>query len=234
MKTFKYVAMCLALCASSAFAGTFTFVTPPGAQSAADGPVSASATFTTGAGSVTVVLNDLLANPTSAGQLVSDLFFHLSDATTGTLTSSSAQEITVNAGGTFTLGGVVSTGWALSSDLGGLELDVLGTAIGPAHLIIGPPGGVTYANANGSIADNGPHNPFLNQSATFLISNAAITANTTVSDVIFSFGTTVGDNVPANTPDSGSTLMLLGVVLGLTEVLRRAFMKRAVAVRSKI
>jgi len=36
------------------------------------------------------------------------------------------------------------------------------------------------------------------------------------------------------TPDSGSTLMLLGAALGLGEILRRGFIKRAVAVRSKI
>jgi hypothetical protein len=62
---------------------------------------------------------------------------------------------------------------------------------GPAHLIIGPPGpGNTYSNANGSIAGNGPHNPFLNQSASFTISGSNISADTVITGAVFSFGTT--------------------------------------------
>src|SRR5215470_10744824 len=38
-----------------------------------DGPESAAATVTTGAGTVTVMLSSLITNPTAAGQLVSDL-----------------------------------------------------------------------------------------------------------------------------------------------------------------
>jgi hypothetical protein len=68
---------------------------------------------------------------------------------------------------------------------------------GPAHLIVGPPGaGNVYSNANGSIAGNGPHNPFLNQSASFTITGANITAATNDTAVTFSFGTTAGINIP--------------------------------------
>jgi hypothetical protein len=71
-------------------------------------------------------------------------------------------------------------------------LDVLGAGgAGPTHLIIGPPdGGNLYSAANGSIAGNGPHNPFLNQSASFTITGSGFTAATTIASVTFSFGTT--------------------------------------------
>jgi hypothetical protein len=100
--------------------------------------------------------------------------------------------------GTFTLGGTVSTGWAISSPTANtLLLNVLGTPTAPTHLIIGPPGaGGVYTNANGSIAGNPAHNPFLNQTAMFVISLMGITADTDITSAIFSFGTTAGITVP--------------------------------------
>jgi hypothetical protein len=219
------LAVCLLICAFAvtSHASSITFTTPTGATIGGQ-PVSASATFMTSANTLTVTLTDLLANPTDVGQLLSDLFFTLSNGSTaGTLTSSSGQELTVAGNGTFTTGvGTVSTGWALSPSGGSLLLNVLGTAIGPAHTIIGPPGpGGTYSNANGSIAGNGPHNPFLNQTATFVITDNTITAATTVTAATFSFGTAAGSNVPgvptiAPEPTTlvslGGALLLLGAV----------------------
>jgi hypothetical protein len=181
---------------SVADANIITYTTPAGATVGGN-PVNASAMFTTGAGTLSITLTDLLANPTDVAQLISDLFFTTSTgATAGTLASSSGTEITVNSGGTSTLGPTVSTGWSLSGTASGLLLNVLGTPTGPSHLIIGPPGPLGYTNANGSIAGNGPHNPFLNGSATFLLSIAGLTAASNITSATFSFGTTAGLNVP--------------------------------------
>jgi hypothetical protein len=225
----RILTVCLLMCAFAATsqANTITFVTPAGATIGGQ-PVAASATFTTGAGTLSITLADLLANPTDVGQLISDLFFTLSNGSTGgILTSSSGQEITVTGTGAFTLGPTVSTGWALSPSGGGMLLNVLGTPIGPAHLIIGPPGpGGTYGTANGSIAGNGPHNPFLNQTATFTITDASITAATNVTAATFSFGTTAGSNVPGvpsvPVPEQ-PTLISLGVALLFLGALSRTW-----------
>jgi hypothetical protein len=95
-------------------------------------------------------------------------------------------------------------------------------------LIIGPPDGSgNYSNANASIAGNGPHNPFVDQTAAFVLSISGINSDTIVTGATFSFGTTPGDNVPGGgVPDSGSTVMLLGTALGSVEILRRLALKK--------
>jgi hypothetical protein len=202
-----------------AHAATVTFVTPPG-TSVPDGSVNASATFTTGAGTLSVTLTDLLANPTSVGQTLSDLIFTLSShQTTGTISSSSGQLVTVAANGTATTGATTTTGWGLNSNVsGGIQLDALGF-VGPAGLIIGPPGpGGIYTNANGSIAGNGPHNPFINQTATFLLSIAGLTAADTVTGALFSCGTEAGverAGVPSAIPLPGALPLFATGVVGL-------------------
>jgi hypothetical protein len=206
MKRMILVCFPALLCAVATQATTITYVTPSGSATTG-GAVDASALFTTGAGTLDITLNNLEANPTDVAQLVSDLDFVLSTGqTVGTLTSSSGQQITVNSGGTFTLGSTGSTGWGLNNAVGGgLQLDALGF-VGPAGLIIGPPSGSgTYSNANGSIAGNPAHNPFLNQTATFDLSVAGVTAATTITSATFSFGTTAGIDVPGTpgTPVSG-------------------------------
>jgi hypothetical protein len=188
----------------AAHAATVTFVTPPGATTS--GPVDASATFTTGANFIDVSLSNLQPNITDVAQALSNLSFTYSGSDLGVPLDaiSVGEERTVAGNGTFTTGSGVPTGWAVTS-LGSstLLLNVLGTPTGPAHLIIGPPGsGGTYSNANGSIAGNGPHNPFLNQLADFEIILVGITADTTIMGATFSFGTTAGINVPGVPPTS--------------------------------
>jgi hypothetical protein len=201
------------------------YVTPMGSNAGGQ-PVNVEAIFVTSASTLTITLQNLQANPTSLIQCPSDLIFTVDSGSTlagSTLTTSSGQEITVNAGGTFTLGSTVATGWPYDPTAGEVNVLAPGGA-GPTHLIIGPPGpGNLYSNANGSIAGNGPHNPFLNQSASFTITGSGITANTTITSATFSFGTTSGVNVqgvPVPEPHS-LVLSLTGIgVIGLLMLYR--------------
>jgi hypothetical protein len=166
--------------------------TTPGAT-VSDGSVSAQANFTVGSDFITVGLQNMFVNPTSAGQLLSGVSFTLSDGTTtGTLGSTSANIRRVSKGGAFTDLGPNSTGWALAQNFnGGFQLCVLCTdlgAAGPSHLLIGEPAG-TYTSANGSIAGNKPHNPFTAGTSTFLINAPTLAPGTSVVGVVFYFGT---------------------------------------------
>ena len=209
-----------------AWATPIQFITPSGSATS-DGSVNASVMFAASPGTLTITLTDLLGNPASVGQLLSSLQFSLSSSlgASGSM-SSSAQERTVNGDKSFTERATVSTGWALQTSGGGLVMICMicpnnGTpppVNPPAHLIIGAAANTgMYANANGSIAGNHPHNPFLDESATFTISNSSITSATAVSNVVFGFGTQFGSEVRAEeslaaVPEN-NTMLLIGTGL---------------------
>ena len=210
---------CAALVAAGANANTITFVTPPG--STTSGPVDASATFTTSANTLTIVLTDLQANPTDVAQLISDISWGFSRTTISSsgisLSMQSGAGIDIGSGGTTSADTVPSNAWQLGT---GFHITALGGGQ-PKGLIIGPG---PYSNANGSIAANGPHNPFYNQTATFTLNIPGLSVDDRVNSAIFSFGTTAGidvTGVPGTVPDGGTTVLLLGSALSGLGLLRR-------------
>jgi hypothetical protein len=213
----------VALYSSVARADVYIFSTPTGSMTS--GPVSAEADFTTANGSLTITLKNLQPNPKDVAQLLSDFAFQLgtgSSLTGSSLMGASSQELTVNGDGTFSLGANLTTppsvGWvySTSSTVDGL-LDVLNGPghAGPAHLVIGPPGGPTYAAANGSIAGNGPHNPFLNQSVTFILTGAGLSLGTKIASATLSFGTTSGVTIGLVPVPEPSPLVLTATTIPL-------------------
>lgn len=222
--TFFVIIGATSLLVAGAKANTITFDTPSGATTSGGG-VDASAQFVTGTGTLTITLMNLEANAKDVAQLVSDLSFGLSSGqTSGTLASSMGLERSVDKNGGFTDGSVVDTGWALN----GLTLNVLGTPIGPSHLVIGAPDtGGQYSNANGSIAGNKAHNSFLAGPVTFVIDIPTLTSADSVNSATFSFGTDKNPEtvtgIPnlVNVPDGGTTIMLLGLALSGIGLVRR-------------
>jgi len=210
-----------------------TFITPSGSVAGGQ-PVDASVTFTLGSGTLDLTLTNLQANPTSVIQNLSDFSFTLASITGGTLSGASSSALRTVAGdGSFTDAAGPNTpagvGWVFSTSGSNYTLQVLSGPghAGPAHTLIGGPGGGgTYTNANGSIAGNGPHNPFLDQSITFIFSIPGLTSSTEVLNPTFSFGTTPGVDVVgeplAATPEPPSILLILGGMLSLAIVVLRA------------
>jgi hypothetical protein len=208
-------------------AAVITYHTPAGSE-LDDLPVHAEAEFTTGNGQLTIELRNLQADPRSVIQNVSDLFFKVSTGQTdGTIASSLGVPREIDGDGGYDDGAPVDTGWKLESvvldDMTFFHLVVLGTTIGPAHTLIGPPNAGTdnYDDAKGSIAGNMPHNPFLAEEATFVIDIEGLTANSTVTDAIFSFGTEAGENIVGVPEPAALTLAGLALVAGVLAFSRR-------------
>jgi hypothetical protein len=208
---------------------TITFDTPLGATTSG-GAVDATATFTISGDTIEIMLTNLQANPTSVAQALSGLDFVLSTGrTSGVLSASSAQQVTILKNQTFTLGSTSVTGWGLNDGMrGGLQLTALGFS-GPGTLLIGPSGGTTYSDANGSIAGNRPHNPFLSQSATFTITIPCLSGSASITSATFLFGTN-GSNpesvvgipaAPAVTPEPTTMLLFGSGLAALGAALRR-------------
>lgn len=196
----------------SAFADSIMVSTPVGAQDTAGEPVSAQAIFTLSGTTLTIQLTNLQTGEKSAGQLLTDVFFTLSGSVP-TLSSQTGNLITVGSGGVVTPDGTnAALGWGFGSATvngnSGLELCVIcqGGATAPATPSEGILGPAPYTGANKSIDGNGPHNPFVDQTATFILTG--VSANATISNVSFSFGTTPGDNVAAPEPSSLAMLAL--------------------------
>jgi hypothetical protein len=206
--------------AAVAFCLAFILGVAPQANAITDG--TSNATFAWSAGSVTITLTALNADPANVGQVLSGLSFTTTDGSVGTsLTSSSGTERTINSNGTFVNGATLSTGWGFGNLSGTNELCVVCPASGvnapaatatPEHLIIGAPGGGGVYTGNASILGNGPHNPFLigtGGGVTFTIAGN-FTADTRVSTFQFTYGTTF-----TNTPEPTSLLLLGAGLAGL-------------------
>ena len=169
------------------------------------------AIVTIGSGTLTVVLTDTQANPRSVGDLISNFEITLNGgAGSASLGSQAGSLVTI----TSTTGPYVRspgppTNWEASSAGSVITLDAFGAPMAQ-NLIIGPPDGSgNYSNANGSLT-NGTHSPFIDGVGTFVIDDAAINADTTISSVTFSFGTSLneitlpGTACTPGTPNCGS------------------------------
>jgi hypothetical protein len=222
---------------SVARADVFTIVGTNGGQ-----PINATANITVGAGNtVTVTLtNNLSAAQTvtvaqaisgvqlsfrnTSGQLINGITGINSLNGSGQLVFIDGNGAVSQAGGNSNADGLT---WASSTSTGSVTLTALGQtgAFGtnpPDELIVGGPG--SYSNANGSIASNDPHNPFVQRTATFtfVVTGATLAPGTRISDVVFLFGT--GPDRISGTPTTPTpepmTMLLFGT--GLAGIAARA------------
>jgi hypothetical protein len=212
-----------------------------------DGPLAASAQFTTNAGQIQVVLsNDLAANVIrSAGQAVSDITFTLSNDA-GNINGSSATGQLGNVSGNPNLGLVTyvsgsPTRWLGAGGQG--DFSVVGSVVtleaiggGQPDQMIAPliANGGTYSNVNNGFRN---FSPYVIGPATFTLDLSGVTANTTVTSVTFSFGTgpdtfltntcTSGCTPPPppppllNVPEPGTLLLIGSALLGFGLLRRR-------------
>jgi len=157
-----------------------------------------------GTNTLTVRLTNLLSNIANAGQAISDLSWVLSNGATrvtgGTLTTGLGLERSINdnvntgPNGGYTDGAIEPIGWGFTAETASApyHLDDLVNGLSPAHTLVGPPGpNDIYSAANPSVT-NDPHNPHLAGTIAWTFAISGVTADTSVTGVSFSFGTTSG------------------------------------------
>lgn len=196
-----------------------------------DGACASTAAITPGAGSLTIVLTDTLANPTSPGELLSGIAFTLGGAIgTPSLNAQLGALVDITGNGPATSVSGNPTHWGVGTSSGQIVLETAGSfAVGtaPINMIIGPGNASgNYSNANGGLK-NGNFDPFVNQTATFVIADSAVTSSTSVTAVTFNFGTSpdyskAGTSTGTTNAPEPASMTLLGTSLaGLAACVRR-------------
>jgi hypothetical protein len=188
--------------------------------------IDASATFTFATGTLTITLKDLESGISTVGQNVSDLQFDLSVGGTTTMVTTTSEPTITCGSGSCGAPSTETNPWGFGDNSGVVTLCIIcspsvtlsqSQSGQPAGTILGP------SPVSGGSLETGSHNPFINQTLTIVLDNSAFTTTTsytTISNVMFSFGTTAGDNVggmlsapePASMALAGAGLLALGLI----------------------
>ena len=205
---------------------------------AGTGHVNGQVTFQQSGSNLLQITLQNLQSTSNVGQAISGVQFQIVDAQgnvlnlTGSITAQNNALIQVGSNGSVTSLGTSATGWGLTNTRSTFTLTGLGFRGNgtnpPDELIVG-----TLNSANGSIAGNGPHNPFIDQSGTFSVTfSSNLPVGFQIRNVVLLFGTGPSSvpGVPTGIPEP-ATMFLLGT--GLVGVATRLRRKRAATYQDK-
>jgi hypothetical protein len=199
----------------SAHALTQTFFTDPAVTT-----VGGEAVFTTGTNQITLTLTNTLADLQSLAQTLSDISFSVTGggAVTTSSVTTNANLIGLSDGSTPTHSSGTTNPWSLTGSNGSYLFTGLNGGDQTRTLIVGDiTNESTYCSPKCPDGlGNQNFNPFIDETATFTLGISGVTAASTISNVVFSFGTQpetlVGVPIPAAVWLFGSGLIgLIGI-----------------------
>ena len=213
-------ALLMAVATAPARGAVISFQTPPGVLSLGGYPISAHAVFTTSTDTLAIVLSNLQPDTQILSQNLNGISFTIGTGqSSGSLSSSSALERKIHADGSFVDNGTVATGWLLGNVGSTFSLDQIGSSAAPTHTIVGPSTGSSYPDAKPSIAGAKLFNPFLSESATFVLNVPGLTSQSTITSATFTFGyTNCFSSVTVTLPEPGSLALATMGGLGLAVI----------------
>lgn len=211
--------------------------------------VNAMAFINISGSTMSVTLIDLQANPGSVANILNGIQINISGVTgVSGLTADSAKTADIDSNGNYnpttTAGSIIASpsGWTVGGS-STITLSALGTG-NPQFLIIGPDannnftdgsGNPGYTAAHGSIAGNGPHNPFILGQETFYFNlSGSGYSESTIQGITFLFGTgcDYAEVIPVPEPSTivAGALLLLPLGISAFRILRK---DRTVSMRAK-
>ncbi|HET6605606.1 MAG TPA: hypothetical protein VFG62_02990 [Rhodopila sp.] len=235
MRQFAFAGLC------APFLLAFLSLTPAHASvvyTASGAPVtgindSAKATFTLGAGTITVTLDELsqYSGQSDVG-LLSGISFVVGPAVSGTTLSSYTYSGLASLSSSGTVTSTTDPGsathWGTTVSGGTVYLATVGTGAAgaqPYDLIIGPNSSGNFSSSYGSVSHSViNHLPVVLGEATFVISAPGVTSTTTISDMVFNFGTESGQTLTGKlvpSPEPASMVVLASGLLGMGVFARR-------------
>jgi hypothetical protein len=189
-------------------------------------PVDATAQFSINpSGYLMLTLTNWEANIVDVGQAVTGIKFNLTTSvagiTPGNQPTGTGDVVTVGSAGSVSDSGLQSVMgyYTASTSLHTVFLSVFSTG-GPNGAILGPETSGSYPDANGSLASNGPHNPFVNDSATFTFGDFGNLTGDNLSNILsavqIEFGTSQTNYFAASvvaSPEPSSVIFFFSGVL---------------------